>query len=50
MKKFDLYWEEIKIGILTETNWDMRSAGTIEYIFDYLAEVPENVYLADSIK
>lgn len=50
MKKFDLYWGEIKIGILTETYWDMRSSGTIEYTFDYLAEMPENVHLAESIK
>lgn len=49
-KKYDLYWKDIKIGILTETGWDMRSSGNITYTFDYMAEFPENVRLADSIK
>ena len=50
MKKFDLYWKDIKIGILTETNWDMRSSGNIDYTFDYKAAFPENARLADFIK
>ncbi len=50
MKQFDLYWKDIKIGILTETGWDMRSSGTIAYTFDYGAAFPENAHLANSIK
>ena len=50
MKTFDLYWETLKIGTLTETNWDMRSSGNIVYAFDYLSDSPTNVHLADFIK
>lgn len=50
MAKFELHWQNIKIGILTETDWDMRSSGTIAYTFDYKAEFPENEHLADFIK
>lgn len=49
-KKYDLYWKDIKIGILTETGWNIRSSGNITYTFDYRAEFPENVRLANSIK
>ncbi len=49
-KKYDLYWEELKIGTVTETDWDMRSFGTIVYAFDYLAEPSENPHLSEFIK
>lgn len=48
--KYDLYCNDIKIGTVTETDWDMRSSGTIVYAFDYLADNPENSRLADFIK
>lgn len=50
MKKFDLYWEALKIGTVTETNWDMRSSGNIVYTFDYLAEASENPRISEFIK
>ncbi len=50
MRKFELYWKEINIGSLSETYWDMRSSGDIIFKFDYLAESPEDVRLADLIK
>lgn len=49
-KKYDLYWKNIKIGILTETNWDMRSSGNITYTWDYLAEASEHPRLSGLIK
>lgn len=50
MKKFELYWRELNIGSIVETNWDMRSSGDISFKFDYLAELSENKHLADYIK
>ncbi|MCE3225826.1 MAG: hypothetical protein K0S32_377 [Bacteroidetes bacterium] len=29
MKVFELYWKDIHIGSVNETNWDMRSSGDI---------------------
>lgn len=45
-KKYGLYWKEVKIGNLTETNWDMRSFGHIVY----LAEFQTNAHLSDFVK
>jgi len=50
MKKYELYWKEIHIGSLTETNWDMRSSGDILYHFDFSSEDSENSFLAASIR
>ncbi|PBI87900.1 hypothetical protein BSF41_27710 [Flavobacterium sp. ACN2] len=50
MKKFELYWRDLNIGSIVETNWDMRSSGDISFKFDYLAESSENEHLADYIK
>lgn len=50
MKQYELYFKETLIGSLTETNWDMRSSGDIIFAFDYLAEFPENLHLANYIK
>ena len=50
MKKFELYWSDLNIGSIVETNWDMRSSGDISFKFDYLAEPSENKHLADYIK
>ena len=50
MKKFTLYWKSIKIGILTETDWDMRSSGNIEYKYHYLNEDHKNSHLSNYIK
>ncbi|MNQ97408.1 hypothetical protein D3C85_1130550 [compost metagenome] len=50
MKKFELYWRDLNIGSIVETNWDMRSSGDISFKFDYLAESSENEHLADFIK
>jgi hypothetical protein len=35
MKVFELYWKDIHIGSVNETNWDMRSSGDIVYHFDF---------------
>ena len=50
MKNYELYWKEIHIGSLTETNWDMRSSGDILYHFDFSSEDSENSFLAASIR
>jgi hypothetical protein len=50
MKKFELYWRDLNIGSIVETNWDMRSSGDISFKFDYLAEGSENEHLAGYIK
>lgn len=50
MKTFILYWKDIEIGTLTETNWDMRSGGVIEYKYDYLCKEHENKHLSKFIK
>jgi hypothetical protein len=50
MKKFELYWKDLHIGAIVETNWDMRSSGDISFKFDYLADPSENKHLADYIK
>ncbi|WP_427873924.1 hypothetical protein [Flavobacterium sp. MMS24-S5] len=50
MKKFELYWRDLNIGLIVEANWDMRSSGDISFKFDYLAEPSENEHLADYIK
>lgn len=49
-KQYDLYWEKVKIGTLTETNREMRSSGTIVYAFDYGAEPSEHPRLAGLIR
>ena len=36
MKNYELFLKDIHIGTVTETNWDMRSAGDINYHFNYL--------------
>ncbi len=36
MKNFELFLKDIHIGSITETNWDMRSSGDINYHFNYL--------------
>lgn len=50
MKNFELYWRDLIIGSIVETNWDMRSSGDISFKFDYLAEPSVNEHLADYIK
>ncbi|AWK06198.1 hypothetical protein HYN56_18990 [Flavobacterium crocinum] len=50
MKKFELYWKDLNIGSIVETNWDMRSSGDIVYKFDYLAEPSENELMSDFVK
>ncbi|GAA3738890.1 hypothetical protein GCM10022422_22950 [Flavobacterium ginsengisoli] len=50
MKKLELYWRDLNMGSIVETNWDMRSSGNISFKFDYLAELSENKHLADFIK
>ena len=42
MKTFILYYKNREIGILTETNWDMRSGGDIKYKYNYLSEDKKN--------
>jgi len=49
MKKFELYWREVNIGSLVETNWDMRSFGIISLKLDSLPKTFENERLADFI-
>jgi hypothetical protein len=51
MKNFELFWKEIHIGSLTETNWDMRSSGDILFNADFLnGSSEENIHLAHFIK
>ncbi|MFT6338832.1 MAG: hypothetical protein ACJATI_005611 [Halioglobus sp.] len=50
MKKYKLYLQNIEIGTLTETNWDMRSYGNIQFKFNYKEEIPNNSHLSDFIK
>ncbi|NME72113.1 hypothetical protein [Flammeovirga aprica] len=50
MKKFDLFWKDVYIGVLKETNWDMRSSGDILYKFNFKDEIPEHQMLADYIR
>ena len=50
MKKYELYFKDIHIGFLEETNWDMRSAGYIVYHFDFSEETSENSALAALIR
>jgi len=50
MKKLELYWRDLNIGSIVETNWDMRSSGNISFKFDYLAELSESKHLAEYIK
>jgi len=50
MKKYELYWQRIDIGSLTETNWDMRSSGDILFKFNFFEASPESALLADYIK
>ncbi|MCD8408639.1 hypothetical protein LNI90_11675 [Tenacibaculum dicentrarchi] len=50
MKKHELYWKNIDIGTLKETNWDMRSSGDIQFKFNFLSEIFENNQLASFIK
>lgn len=50
MKKHELYWKNIDIGTLKETNWGMRSSGDIQFKFNFLSEIFENNQLASFIK
>lgn len=50
MKKFELYLKDIHIGSVTETNWDMRSAGDIIYHFDYIEPIAPSDRLAAFIR
>lgn len=50
MKKYELYWRNLNIGSLTETNWDMRSSGCILFKFKFLSDPAEYVLLAEYIK
>lgn len=50
MKKFKLYWNNIEIGTLTETNWDMRSSGDILFKFNYQGAQTDNSQLSKYIK
>ncbi|MBE8723680.1 hypothetical protein [Flavobacterium hungaricum] len=50
MKNYELYFKDIHIGSLKETNWDMRSAGDIVYHFDFSEEASENSSLAALIR
>ena len=36
MKRYEIYFKDIHIGSVTETNWDMRSSGDMNYHFNYL--------------
>ncbi|TDQ27574.1 hypothetical protein [Tenacibaculum caenipelagi] len=49
MKKLELYWQDINIGTLTETNWDIRSSGNIQFKFKYQEKTTENSHLAEFI-
>ena len=49
-KQYELYWQEIHIGTLTETNWDMRSAGYISYSSDFLFESDQHPMIIDYIR
>ena len=49
MKTFILYWKNIEIGTLTETNWDMRSSGDIKFKYNYLSEEKKNNHLSKFI-
>lgn len=50
MKKYELFWRDVHIGSLTETNWDMRSSGEIRYHFNYLEPEEHTERLADFIR
>ncbi|MET3026501.1 hypothetical protein ABXT06_07500 [Flavobacterium sp. UW10123] len=51
MKNFELYWKEIHIGSLIETNWDMRSSGDIAFSADFLKKFSEEIiHLSNLIK
>ena len=50
MKKYELFFGDIHIGSLVETGWDMRSAGTIEYDFNYLEPEEKHTRLAKYIR
>lgn len=50
MKKINLFWQNIEIGTLTETNWDFRSSGHIQFKLNSNEEVKENTHLCDFIK
>jgi|GEM_PF-1199177 len=43
MKNFELYWKELHIGSLVETNWDMRSSGDIVFDADFLNGSSEEI-------
>ncbi|GAA3629521.1 hypothetical protein [Flavivirga jejuensis] len=46
----NLFWKDIEIGALTETNWDMRSSGSIRFKFNYEGETTGNTHLSNFIK
>ncbi|MNJ86612.1 hypothetical protein D3C87_41160 [compost metagenome] len=50
MKNYELFWKDIHIGSVTETNWDMRSAGDIIYHFNYQEPVDSVERLAAFIR
>lgn len=50
MQAFELYWKAIHIGSLTETNWDMRSSGVIQYHFNYFEKENSGAILAAYIQ
>lgn len=50
MKKFNLFWHNIEIGTLIETNWDMRSSGNIQFKLNYKQKADENTHLCNFIK
>ena len=43
MKNFELYWKELHIASLVETNWDMRSSGDIVFDTDFLNGSSEEI-------
>lgn len=45
----NLFWQDIEIGELTETNWDMRSSGNIRFKFNYDGKT-NNSHLSNFIK
>lgn len=45
MKKYTLFWKDLLVGSLVETNYDMRSSGTIRFSLDAIAPSTDKLLL-----
>lgn len=50
MKSYTLYWKDLLVGSLVETNYDMRSSGTIRFNPDTTASSAEKLLLEAYIR